>query len=102
MEKLLTLYERIDEELEDSMEYAELAEAWEESPEEMKVFLSLSSQEMEHAHILQGLVNRHISEMGKEHGSVPENVHLLNEHMKKRHAKWSAAIKAEHDELMKR
>ena len=34
MEKLLTLYERIDEELEDSMEYAELAEAWEESPEE--------------------------------------------------------------------
>lgn len=102
MEKLLTLYERIDEELEDAMEYAELAEEWEESPEEMRVFLSLSSQEMEHAHILQGLANRHIAEMHKAHGEIPENVQLLNEHMKKRHAKWSAAIKAEHDELMKR
>ena len=102
MEKLLTLYERIDEELEDAMEYAELAEEWEESPEEMRVFLSLSSQEMEHAHILQGLANRHITEMHKAHGEIPENVQLLNEHMKKRHAKWSAAIKAEHDELMKR
>ena len=102
MEKLLTLYERIDEELEDAREYAELAEEWEESPEEMRVFLSLSSQEMEHAHILQGLANRHIAEMHKAHGEIPENVQLLNEHMKKRHAKWSAAIKAEHDELMKR
>lgn len=101
MEKLLTLYERIDEELEDAMEYAELAEEWEESPEEMRVFLSLSSQEMEHAHILQGLANRHIAEMHKEHG-MSEDVRMLNEHMQKRHAKWSAAIKAEHERLMKR
>lgn len=101
MEKLLTLYERIDEELEDAMEYAELAEAWEESPEEMRVFLNLSSQEMEHAHILQGLANRHTAEMHKAHG-ISDDVRMLNEHMQKRHAKWCAAIKAEHDELMKR
>lgn len=63
MHRLMRLYDRISEEIEDAQTYAEIASAWADCPEDARIMLSLSSQELDHAQILQGLVGRKFEAM---------------------------------------
>ena len=97
MHHLLKLYDHIDEELNDAETYAELALKWADCPEDARVVLSLSAQELDHAQILQGLVTRKLATMkanGHEHFALAS---MMESHRYARDAKRIKEVKALHE-----
>lgn len=97
MHRLLTYYERIDEEIEDAKEYAELAMKWADCPEDARILLSLSAQELDHAQVLQGLVTRKIEAMKRDHSPHLEHAVMIEEHRHARDAKRIKEVKMIHE-----
>ena len=97
MHRLMTYYDRIDEEIADAKEYAELALKWMDCPEEARVLLSLSAQELEHAQVIQGLISRKLDWMKREHHEHYEKVLLMEEHRHERDAKRIKEVKMLHE-----
>ena len=97
MDRLMTYYERIDEELEDAKEYAELALKWSDSPEEARVLLSISAQELDHAQILQGLITRKLDWMKTHHHEDYSHVQMMESHRHARDAKRIKEVKMLHE-----
>jgi hypothetical protein len=97
MDKLMTYYEHIDEEIDDAKEYAELALKWADCPEEARVALSLSSQELDHAQVLQGLVTRKLDWMKNNHHEHYEKVAMMESHRHARDAKRIKEVKMLHE-----
>lgn len=97
MHRLLTYYDKIDEELDDAMDYAELALKWSDCPEDARVLLSISAQELDHAQVLQGLVTRKIATMQKDHHEQYSHVAMMEEHRHARDAKRIKEVKALHE-----
>lgn len=98
MEKLLYYYEKIDEEIHDAQEYAENAIKYEGcSPEEARVLLSLSSQELDHAQVLQGIVSRCMQEMKRNNAEKYEKAEGLETHLHAMQAKRIAQVKKLHE-----
>lgn len=97
MEKLLTYYDRIDEELEDAEEYAELAMEWADCPEDARVLLSISAQELDHAQILQGLVTRKLAAMKANNHEHYAHAAMMESHRHARDAKRIREVKMLHE-----
>lgn len=97
MHRLMTYYDRIDEEISDAKEYAELALKMADCPEDARVLLSLSTQELDHAQILQGIVTRKLDTMKREHHAHYEHAQLMETHRHARDAKRIKEVKMLHE-----
>lgn len=97
MQRLMTYYERVDEEIEDAKEYAELALKWADCPEDARILLSLSSQELDHAQVIQGLISRKLDWMKThDHADYP-HVQMMESHRHARDAKRIKEVKMLHE-----
>ena len=97
MHRLMTYYDHMDEEITDAKEYAELAMKWADCPEDARIMLSLSAQELDHAQVLQGLITRKLDAMKREHHPHYEHALMMEEHRHERDAKRIKEVKMLHE-----
>jgi rubrerythrin len=88
------LSERIEEELDDSFEYIEMAIQYkEEFPQIAKTFYELSVEEMRHMEMLHIEVAALIKKHREEHGDPPASMMAVYEFLHKKDIEKSAKIK---------
>lgn len=88
------LSERIEEELDDSFEYIEMAIQYkEEFPQVAKTFYELSMEEMRHMEMLHIEVAALIKKHREEHGEPPAAMLAVYEYLHKKDIEKSAKIK---------
>ena len=94
MKVIKCLADRIEEELNDALTYAELAEKWKETePETADLFLELSQEEMGHMEKLHNEAVRQIEKYREEHGEPPEGMKMLYDYLHGKHIEKAKMIK---------
>ena len=94
MKIIKCLSELIEEELEDSRKYIDLATKWRnEEPDTADLFYELSLEEMGHVDKLHEEVKEVIEEYRKEHGEPPKEMMVLYEYLHERHIADATQIK---------
>ena len=94
MKVIKCLADRIEEELNDALTYAELAEKWKETePETADLFLELSQEEMGHMEKLHNEAVRQIEKYREEHGEPPECMKMLYDYLHGKHIEKAKMIK---------
>ena len=94
MKIIQILSERIEEELDDSFEYIEMAIRYkEEFPQVAKTFYELSIEEMRHMDMLHIEVSALIKKHREEHGEPPAAMLAVYEFLHKRDIEKAAKIK---------
>ena len=94
MKIIATLADKIDDELHDAEEYAELAhETKLEQPKLAETFISLAEQEMTHSKLLHAEGVRLIEESRQKNGAPPADMLAVYEYVHKKQVKHAAAIR---------
>lgn len=85
MEIIKKLSERIEEEIEDAKEYAEMAMHYKSlDPELAQIFMTISGEEMKHMDMLHRQVTRLIADHRKEKGDPPAAMMAIYDYVHKR------------------
>ena len=94
MKIIKCLSELIEEELEGSENYIDLAQKWKnEEPDTADLFYELSTEEMGHVDKLHEEVQELIEEYRKEHGEPPKEMMVLYEYLHEKHIGHATQIK---------
>ena len=94
MKIIKCLSELIEEELEDSQKYIDLAMKWRtDEPDTADLFYELSTEEMGHADKLHQEVTELIEEYRKEHGDPPKEMMVLYEYLHEKHIGHATEIR---------
>ena len=94
MKIIKCLSELIEEELEDSQKYIDLAMKWRtDEPDTADLFYELSTEEMGHVDKLHQEVTELIEEYRKEHGDPPKEMMVLYEYLHEKHIGHATEIK---------
>ena len=94
MKIIKCLSELIEEELEDSNHYADLAMKWKsEEPDTAELFYTLSLEEMGHVEKLHDEVADLISEYREKHGEPPKEMMVLYDYLHQKHIGRATEIK---------
>ena len=94
MKIIKCLSEKIEDELQDSLEYIDLAMRWkQEEPETADLFYELSVEEMGHMDKLHKEVVNLIEEYRKEHGDPPKEMMVLYEYLHEKHIGTATQIR---------
>jgi len=94
MKIIKCLSELIEEELEDSKKYIDLAMKWkQEEPDTADLFYELSLEEMGHVDKLHQEVTELIEEYRKEHGEPPKDMMVLYDYLHEKHIGNATQIK---------
>ena len=94
MKIIKCLSELIEEELEDSRKYIDLAMKWkQEEPDTADIFYELSLEEMGHADRLHQEVTDLIEEYRNEHGEPPKDMMVLWNYLHEKHIGNATQIK---------
>jgi len=94
MKIIKCLSELIEEELEDSKKYIDLAMKWkQEEPDTADLFYELSLEEMGHVDKLHQEVTELIEEYRKEHGEPPKDMMILWNYLHEKHIGNATQIK---------
>ena len=94
MKIIKCLSEKIEDELQDSLEYIDLAMRWkDEEPETADLFYELSVEEMGHMDKLHKEVVNLIEEYRKEHGDPPKEMMVLYEYLHEKHIGTATQIR---------
>ena len=94
MKIIKCLSELIEEELDDSAKYVDLAIKWKnEEPDTADLFYELSVEEMGHMQKLHDEVAELIEEYRKEHGEPPKDMMVLYEYLHEKHIGTATQIK---------
>lgn len=94
MKIIKCLSELIEEELEDSQKYIDLAMKWKtDEPDTADLFYELSTEEMGHVDKLHQEVTELIDEYRKEHGEPPKDMMVLYEYLHEKHIGHATEIK---------
>lgn len=94
MKIIKCLSELIEEELEDSKKYIDLAMKWKtEEPDTADLFYELSVEEMGHVDKLHQEATELIDEYKKEHGEPPKDMMVLYDYLHEKHIGKATQIK---------
>ena len=94
MKIIKCLSELIDEELNDSAKYIDLAMKWKsDEPDTADLFYDLSVEEMGHVDKLHEEVTELIDEYRKAHGEPPKEMMVLYEYLHEKHIGMATQIK---------
>ena len=94
MKIIKCLSELIEEELEDSKKYIDLAMKWKtEEPDTADLFYELSIEEMGHVDKLHQEATELIDEYKKEHGEPPKDMMVLYDYLHEKHIGKATQIK---------
>ena len=94
MKIIKCLYELIEEELEDSQKYIDLAMKWRaDEPDTADLFYDLSVEEMGHFDKLHEEVTELIAEVRKEQGEPPKEMMVLYDYLHGKHIGRATEIK---------
>ncbi len=94
MKIIKCLSQKIEEELEDSNAYIDLAIKWKaEEPDTADLFYDLSLEEMGHMEKLHEEVVELIDEYRKEHGEPPKEMMVLYDYLHEMHIRTATQIK---------
>ena len=94
MKIIKCLSQLIEEELEDSAKYIDLAMKWKtDAPDTADLFYELSTEEMGHVDKLHEEVKELIEEYRKENGEPPRDMMTLYEYLHEMHIKNATQIK---------
>lgn len=98
MDKLTYLYDKIDDEFSDSKGYLKHAiKCKEHSPEMANLLFKLSSEELQHAQLLQAMVTQEIATSRKNDESHCEELTAIHEWLRVKHADCIKDIKRMQD-----
>ena len=94
MKIIKCLYELIEEELNDSQKYIDLAMKWKgDEPDTADLFYELSTEEMGHVEKLHEEVTELIAEYRKESGEPPKEMMVLYDYLHGKHIGRATEIK---------
>ena len=94
MKIIKCLAELIEEELNDSSRYIDLAMKWkDEEPDTADLFYELSTEEMGHSEKLHEEVKELIEEYRKEHGEPPKDMMVLWDYLHEKHIETATRIR---------
>ena len=94
MKIIKCIADKIDDELKDAEEYADLAQKWKSTePETAEVFYDLSTEEIGHMEKLHDEVVRQIAAYREEHGEPPEGMKMLYDYLHGKHMERAKMIK---------
>ena len=94
MKIIRCLSERIEDEMDDALNYIELAMQWrQEEPETAELFYTLSVEEMGHMEKLHDAVVSLITKYRNEHGEPPKDMMTLYEYLHEKHIKRATEIR---------
>ena len=94
MKIIRCLSERIEDEMDDALDYIELAMRWkQDEPETAELFYTLSVEEMGHMEKLHDAVAALIAKYREENGDPPKDMMTLYEYLHEKHIKRATEIR---------